>query len=88
VLTAKRVVTSAFPNVSSVQQINLFYSRLNGLIWSGNYLYDNIFVVKFSVMCHFYAQETLPVPAVMVVTLYPPDAAAVEPVRPTPIVIV
>jgi len=35
-----------------------------------------------------YAQETFPVPAVMVVTLKPPDGAAVVPVRPAPIVIV
>jgi hypothetical protein len=34
-----------------------------------------------------YAQETLPVPAVMVVTLKPPDED-VEPVKPAPIVIV
>jgi hypothetical protein len=33
------------------------------------------------------AQDTLPVPAVMVVTLKPPDEA-VEPVKPAPIVIV
>jgi hypothetical protein len=38
-------------------------------------------------MCH-YAQLTFPVPAVIVVTLNPPDGEAVEPVKPEPIVIV
>jgi hypothetical protein len=38
-------------------------------------------------MCH-YAQLTFPVPAVIVVTLKPPLGAAVEPVKPAPIVIV
>jgi hypothetical protein len=38
-------------------------------------------------MCH-YAQLTFPVPAVMVVLLYPPLAALVLPVKPAPIVIV
>ena len=36
----------------------------------------------------YYAQETLPVPAVIVETTYPPDGADVEPVSPAPIVIV
>jgi hypothetical protein len=38
-------------------------------------------------VCH-YAQLTFPVPAVIVVTLNPPLGAAVEPVKPAPIVIV
>jgi hypothetical protein len=38
-------------------------------------------------VCH-YAQLTVPVPAVILVTLNPPLAAAVEPVKPAPIVIV
>jgi hypothetical protein len=38
-------------------------------------------------MCHYAAQLTLPVPAVIVVTLFAPDVE-VEPVSPAPIVIV
>jgi hypothetical protein len=38
-------------------------------------------------MCH-YAQLTFPVPAVIVVTLSPPDIEEVDPVNPAPIVIV
>jgi hypothetical protein len=38
-------------------------------------------------MCHYAAQLTLPVPAVMVVTLFDPTVA-VLPVKPAPIVIV
>ena len=38
-------------------------------------------------MCH-YDQLTFPVPAVIVLTLKPPDGLAVVPVRPDPIVIV
>jgi len=38
-------------------------------------------------MCH-YDQLTFPVPAVIVVTLKPPDGAGVLPVKPEPIVIV
>jgi hypothetical protein len=38
-------------------------------------------------MCH-YTQLTFPVPAVIVVTLNPPDGAGVLPVKPDPIVIV
>jgi hypothetical protein len=38
-------------------------------------------------MCHYAAQLTLPVPAVIVVTLKDPSVA-VEPVSPAPIVIV
>jgi hypothetical protein len=38
-------------------------------------------------MCH-YAQLTFPVPAVIVVTLKPPEGPAVVPVKPPPIVIV
>jgi hypothetical protein len=38
-------------------------------------------------MCH-YAQLTFPVPAVIVVTLYPPEGEPVDPVNPAPIVIV
>jgi hypothetical protein len=37
-------------------------------------------------MCHY--QFTVPVPAVIVVTLKPPDGADVDPVRPAPIVMV
>jgi hypothetical protein len=40
-------------------------------------------------MCHFspYAQDTFPVPAVIVATVFEPDVV-VEPVKPAPIVIV
>jgi hypothetical protein len=38
-------------------------------------------------MCH-YAKLTFPVPAVIVVTLKPPEGAAVVPVNPAPIVMV
>jgi hypothetical protein len=38
-------------------------------------------------VCH-YAKLTTPVPAVIVVTLKPPEGAGVEPVKPVPIVIV
>jgi hypothetical protein len=39
-------------------------------------------------MCHYAAQLTLPVPAVIVDTLNPPLGAAVDPVKPAPIVMV
>jgi hypothetical protein len=42
-------------------------------------------------MCHIYspyAKLTVPVPAVIVVTLNPPEGEPVEPVKPAPIVIV
>jgi hypothetical protein len=38
-------------------------------------------------MCH-YAKLTFPVPAVIVVSLKPPEGDPVDPVRPAPIVIV
>jgi len=57
------------------------------LINTNNHFSHNVVLVKKCVVRH-YAQLTFPVPAVIVVTLNPPDGAGVEPVRPAPIVIV
>jgi hypothetical protein len=58
------------------------------LFFAGNYFRNNVVLVKKCIMCHFYTQDTVPVPAVIVVTLNPPDGPAVVPVRPEPMVIV
>jgi hypothetical protein len=88
VLATNCVVTGALPNVAGLHQIKLFHTGFFNFIRTGDYPNNNVFVVKFSVMCHFYHQVTVPVPAVMVVVLNPPDAALVDPVKPAPIVIV
>jgi hypothetical protein len=87
--TAKRVVTSTLARLSTKLTVPLLpINPVFTFVFTGDYFCDNVIRIKKCVMCHFYAQDTLPVPAVMVVVLNPPAGDPVVPVSPPPIVMV
>ena len=84
------VVTSADASLASKLSVPGF--RVNafnqfGFVNPDDYFGDDVVVVEKCVVRH-YAQLTFPVPAVIVVTVKPPEGGAVVPVSPAPMVIV